>query len=137
MIPIKLNNERVPGKNIKKFFDGTPLMALIQKTCLGAVSLNEVYVYCGNPEVQKNVVNGVRYLQRPDCLDSDEVNCNDIIREFMKSVSADVYVVSHATSPFTRSGSIDICVQKVVSGEFDSRLSRKKYRSFCGKTERQ
>ena len=36
MIPIKLNNERVPGKNIKKFSDGTPLMSLIQRACMGA-----------------------------------------------------------------------------------------------------
>ena len=31
MIPIKLNNERVPGKNLKQFSDGTPLIKLIQK----------------------------------------------------------------------------------------------------------
>lgn len=24
LLPIKLNNQRVPGKNIKKFSDGTP-----------------------------------------------------------------------------------------------------------------
>ena len=31
MIPIKLNNERVPGKNLKCFSDGTPLINFIQK----------------------------------------------------------------------------------------------------------
>ena len=39
MIPIKLNNERVPGKNIKRFADGTPLMSFIQKACLGSKRL--------------------------------------------------------------------------------------------------
>lgn len=25
-VPVKLNNERLPGKNLKKFSDGTPLV---------------------------------------------------------------------------------------------------------------
>ena len=33
LIPIKLGSKRVPGKNIKPFFDGTPLMHFIQKAC--------------------------------------------------------------------------------------------------------
>ena len=28
-VPIKLNNERLPGKNLKKFSDGTPLVKII------------------------------------------------------------------------------------------------------------
>ena len=31
LIPIKLGSKRVPKKNIKPFFDGTPLMSFIQK----------------------------------------------------------------------------------------------------------
>ena len=30
-VPIKLNNERCPGKNTWRFSDGTPLMAMIQR----------------------------------------------------------------------------------------------------------
>ena len=33
-IPIKLNNERTPGKNIKRFSDGTPLMHFVQSSLL-------------------------------------------------------------------------------------------------------
>ena len=31
-VPIKLNNQRTPGKNTKKFDDGTPLITLFLKT---------------------------------------------------------------------------------------------------------
>ena len=31
LIPIKLSSERLPGKNTKPFFDGTPLMHFIQR----------------------------------------------------------------------------------------------------------
>jgi len=130
MIPIKLNNERVPGKNVKKFSDGTPLMELIQRACLGAKSVDEVYVYCSKAGIKEYLVDGVIYLQRPEYLDGNGVNCNDIIREFMKVVDADVYIASHATGPFTKSESIDICVQKVISGEYDSAFLAKKMQEF-------
>lgn len=130
MIPIKLNNERVPGKNIKKFSDGTPLMSLIQKACVGAETVDEVYVYCSNPNVKNYLLPGVKYLERPEYLDGNGVNCNDIIREFMKEVSADIYIVSHATGPFTRSESIDACVKAVQTGEFDSAFLARRLQEF-------
>lgn len=130
MIPIKLNNERVPGKNIKKFADGTPLMSLIQKACLGAKKVDEVYVYCSNPQVQDYLEPGVKYLKRPDFLDLNTSNCNDIIREFMKVVDADIYIASHATGPFTRSESIDACVEAVASGEYDSAFLARRIQEF-------
>ena len=130
MIPIKLNNERVPGKNIKCFSDGTPLMSLIQKACMGAKKVDEVYVYCSNAAVCDYLEEGVKYLERPDFLDTSAANCNDIIREFMKVVDADIYVVSHATGPFTKSESIDACVEAVESGEYDSAFLAKRIQEF-------
>lgn len=58
-IPVKLNNERVPGKNIKCFSDGTPLMALIQKTLLECNEIDEVYCYCSNKDVCDFLLEGV------------------------------------------------------------------------------
>jgi CMP-N-acetylneuraminic acid synthetase len=130
MIPIKLSSERMPGKNIKRFCDGTPMMELIQKACLGTKSVDEVYIYCSSLEVIDYLVSGALYLQRPGYLDADTVNCNDILREFIKVVDADIYVVSHATSPFTKSASIEACIRKVVSGEYDSAFHAKRIQSF-------
>lgn len=130
MIPIKMNNERVPGKNIKEFSDGTPLIKLIQKACLNAEKLNEVYVYCSSSQICTYLEPGVKYMQRPEKLDSNSANCNDIIREFIKEVEADIYVVSHATGPFTRSESIDACIDAVASGEYDSAFLAKRIQEF-------
>ena len=94
MIPIKLNNERVPGKNLKCFSDGTPLINFIQKACLNAKKVDEVYVYCSNEAVKEYLLPGVKFLRRPEFLDTSVVNCNDIIREFMKEVEADIYIAS-------------------------------------------
>lgn len=130
MIPIKLNNERVPGKNIKCFSDGTPLMKLIQKACVMADLVDEVYVYCSNEKVNDYLLPEVKFLKRPEYLDGNGINCNDIIREFMKEISADIYVVSHATGPFTQSKSIDRCISNVLNGEYDSAFLAKRMQEF-------
>lgn len=130
LLPIKLNNQRVPGKNIKRFSDGTPLMTLIQRACLKASKIDEIYVYCSDPAVQEYIISGVRFLQRPGHLDSDKVNSNDIIREFIKTIDADIYVETHATGPFTRSESIEACIDAVASGEYDSAFLAKRIQGF-------
>ena len=130
LLPIKLNNQRIPGKNTKRFSDGTPLMHLIQKACLNAKMVDEVYVYCSDESVKEYILPGVIYLQRPKSLDLDSANSNDIIREFIKSVDADIYCETHATGPFTTSKSIDKCVRAVASGEYDSAFLAKRIQEF-------
>lgn len=133
MIPVKLGSKRVEGKNTKEFFDGTPLVAFIQRACLRAASVGDVYVYCGDDAIVEYVEPGVTFVQRPKYLDGDECNCNDIIREFMKAVDADIYVVCHATGPFTKPDSIDACVRAVAGGEYDSAFLAKRMQAFLWK----
>lgn len=130
VIPIKLNNERFPGKNIQSFHDGTTIMEMIMRACLNTRLIDETYVYCSSPSIQDYVIEGVNYLNRPEYLDSNEVNANDIINEFMNVVDADIYVLSHATGPFTTSTSIEKCIEKVSSREFDSAFLAKKIQTF-------
>ena len=130
LIPIKLGSQRVPGKNTKPFFDGKPLMSFIQKACLDAVNINEVYIYCSDDAVIPYVLPGVKYLKRPKYLDGDAINANDFIREFMNSVDADIYVNAHTTSPFARPETLDELVEKVASGEYDSAFCAETIRTF-------
>lgn len=130
LIPIKLGSKRVPGKNIKPFFDGTPLMYFIQKTCLESTLIDEVYIYCSDDAVKDYVLPGVTYLKRPEFLDSDSANANDFIREFMKTVDADIYVNAHTTSPFAKVETIDDCISKVASGEYDSAFCAENIKTF-------
>lgn len=130
LIPIKLHSSRLPNKNIKPFFDGTPLMTFIQKTCLASLLIDEVYVYCSDESVRPYVVEGVKFLKRPEYLDGDNINANDFIREFMRSVNADIYVNAHTTSPFARTESINECISRVASGEYDSAFCAEAIRTF-------
>lgn len=133
LIPIKLESKRIPGKNIKLFFDGTPLMSFIQQVCLKAKNIDEVYIYCSDDAVQKFVLPGVKYLKRPQYLDGDNINANDFIREFIKKVDADIYVNAHTTSPFAKTETIEELVDKVASGEFDSAFCAEAIRTFMWK----
>lgn len=130
LIPIKLDSKRIPGKNIKPFYDGTPLMYFIQRTCLSARNIDEVYIYCADDKVKEYIIPGVNYLKRPKYLDSDNINANDFIREFMKEIDADIYVNAHATSPFAKVSTIEECVDKVASGEYDSAFCAEAIRTF-------
>lgn len=132
-IPIKLNSERVPGKNIKRLYDGTPLMSLIQEACLKTENIDEVYVYCSDDSILPYVLPGVTYLKRPAFLDGGNILATDFIREFVKTVDADIYVNAHATSPFAKSETIAELVDKVQSGEYDSALCVEELRTFMWK----
>lgn len=103
LIPIKMGSKRLPMKNIKPFFDGTPLMTFIQRVCLESELIDETYIYCSDDSVREYVLPGVKFMKRPAFLDADDKNANDIIAEFMKNVDADIYVNTHTTSPFAKS----------------------------------
>lgn len=130
LIPIKLGSKRFPEKNIQPFFDGTPLMHFIQQACLDAKIIDEVYIYCSDEAVKKYILPSVKFLKRPEYLNGDNINANDIIREFMKTVEADIYVNAHTTSPFAKPETIDDCVRHVISKKYDSAFCAEAIRTF-------
>lgn len=129
-IPIKLNNERTPGKNIKPFYDGTPLMEFVQKKLLKVKGIDNIYCYCSDDEIKKYLTKGIEFLKRPISLDSKETRCNDIIENFIKDVEADIYIMAHATSPFVTVEHIQECLDAVKSGKYDSAYAAVKMQNF-------
>jgi CMP-N-acetylneuraminic acid synthetase len=120
IVPIKLNNERLPGKNTRRFVDGTPLIQFILSALLKVSELNEIYVFCSDEAIKEYLPQGVTFLKRDTSLDRSETKGNQILEKFIDTVDADIYVLSHATAPFTKPESISKCIQNVLSGEFDS-----------------
>lgn len=125
-VPIKLNNERAPGKNIKRFDDGTPLLTHFLKTLVQVSEIDECYVFCSKEEVKDYLVPGVSFLKRPECLDTKEATPQDIIQTFMSKVDADVYLVCHCTSPFVKAERISECIRKVCIEGYDSAFTGEK-----------
>ncbi len=130
LVPIKMNNERTPGKNTKKLSDGTPLIQCILKTLTACKEIDDVYVYCSNAAIKDYLIDDVHYLKRDLKFDTATADVNDMFRTFSLEVPADIYVLAHATAPFQEPESIDRGVREVKSGKYDSALAVTKMQEF-------
>lgn len=133
VVPMKLNNRRLPQKNTKCFTNGKPLCYYILSTLLTVDEIDEVYVYCSNPEIQGFIPEGVKYLKRSESLDQDSTKINEVLSAFAYDVPSDVYVLSHATAPFISAQSIKTGIEGVLHNGYDSAFSAKKLQEFIWK----
>ena len=132
IMPIKLNNERLPGKNTMDL-GGKPLLQhqllAMQQTGLA----DEIYVYCSDEAVCPYLPEGIHFLKRPVKLDLPTSNFTQIFSTFSSTVPADIYVYVHATAPFITPQTMTECIQAVQSGEFDSAFCAVKIQDFLWK----
>lgn len=133
IVPMKLNNRRLPQKNTKNFTNGKPLCYYILSTLLKVENIDEVYVYCSNPDIQKFIPEGVHFLKRSEKFDQDTTKMNEVLQAFAKEVPADIYVMTHTTAPFITVESIKKGLNAVAFGEYDSAFAAKKLQDFLWK----
>ena len=130
VVPMKLNNSRLPNKNTKVFTNGEPLCHYILSTLLKIEKIDEVYVYCSNSEIKNYIPKGVHYLKRSENLDKDTTKMNEVLDAFAKDVEADVYLMTHTTAPFISVEAIKRGLEAVCEGGYDSAFSAKKVQDF-------
>lgn len=134
LVPVKLNNERLPGKNVKCFSDGKPLIQCILETLSNVPELDEIYVYCSNPEIKKYIPDDkIKYLKRNENLDLSTTKINEVLLAFANDVAADIYVLAHATAPFIRRERFSDGIQAVKSQKYDSAFAVTKIQDFLWK----
>ncbi len=121
-IPIKLNNQRLPGKNLLPL-NGKPTCRYIFDTINSIDTIDEKYVYCSDESIKTYMPKGLKFLKRDAYLDGFQVKGLEIIEYFIKDVDADIYVLTHVTQPFIKPSSIRKALSKVISGEYDSAFS--------------
>jgi CMP-N-acetylneuraminic acid synthetase len=129
-IPIKLNNRRLPGKNLMPL-NGRPLCDYIFETVANLDAIDEKYVYCSDEKILPYIPQDIRFLKRDAYLDGDEVKGTEIIAHFLRDVKADVYVLTHVTQPFTKSESIDTALKRVLNDGYDSAFSAAEFQDYC------
>ena len=135
-VPIKLNNERFPNKNITPFDSGKPLIYYILDTLKKTKKVDEIYVYCSSDDIIPYLPQGVKFLKREKYLDLSTTSFNEVLTTFAKKVNADVYALAHATAPFIEAKSIETGIEKVLSGDYDSALAVTKLQEFVWKDDR-
>lgn len=125
-IPIKLNNERLPGKNTM-LLNGRPTCDYIFETISNIDIIDEKYVYCSDeailPYIKPYSEKGLKFLKRDNYLDGFQIKGLEIIEKFVNDIDADIYVLTHVTQPFTKPESIIKALDKVIIGEYDSSFS--------------
>jgi CMP-N-acetylneuraminic acid synthetase len=122
-VPLKLNNDRLPNKNTKPFDNGRPLLSYIFETLTQTSGLDAIYAYCSDDSICQYLPEKVQYLSRDTELDRSETLINQVMLSFAHDVQADVYVLANATVPFLKASSIELGIDKVVNGNYDSALT--------------
>lgn len=129
-VPMKLNNERLPGKNTKCFKGGKPLLTYILSSLCAANGIDEIYAYCSSESVKQYLPRKVKFLKRSESLDTSGTLIIDVLKAFANEVDADIYVLAHATAPFIKTKTIETALERVKSGKYDSAFTVKPVREF-------
>ncbi len=130
LIPIKLNSQRLPHKNILPIA-GHPLCWHLCNTLSKVKDIDEVYVYCSDEAVTDYIPKEVIFKKRDNRIDGDEIKGFDIYRSFINEVDADVYVLAHTTSPFIKQESVENALGKILNEGYDSAFSAERVQTFA------
>ena len=134
-VPIKLNNERVPNKNLLKFYDNVHLTTYVLEKLNKVKLFDELYVYCSD----KTIINyipknsNIIFLQRPGYLDTQKATTYDIIYNFCKQIKVnktDILSMCFVTSPFLEIKTYIGCINKLVLSNYDSCFTVKRIFEF-------
>ena len=88
IMPIKLKNERLPGKNTKLLGE-KPLIQYELDNLVAIGMLDSISVYCSSDEVCRYLPEGVEFVKRPEYLDLPTSNFSQIFECFMKEKDAE------------------------------------------------
>lgn len=125
-VPIKRHSERLKDKNFR-LLAGRPLYHYIFSTLVQAPSLDSVYLYTSEPVDLFDLPKGVKYIEK----DRDNNSPMSLIKEFCLKVESDLYLLAHATTPFTRVDTVERAVAEVVSGRHDSAFTVERINTFA------
>lgn len=129
IMPIKLKNERCPGKNTR-LLGNKPLLAYELDNLKKIGLCDSISVYCSDEEIVSFLPEGVNFIKRPKFLDLPTSNFNQIFDNFMDSIDADIYVYAHATAPFITVETMKQCIEAVKSGKYDSAFCAEKLQDY-------
>lgn len=132
VMPIKLNNERCPGKNTRLLGD-KPLLRYELDNLYNTELCDSINVYCSSSDVVPFLPDYARFIKRSPSLDLPTANFNQIFSAFITEVCADIYVFAHATAPFVEVKTMAECINAVKSGEYDSAFCARKIQTFLWK----
>jgi len=128
-VPIKFYSQRLENKNFL-LLDNKPKCSHIFDTLNKVERIDEIYVYCSNSKIMNCIPNNIKLLTRSSTLDSNNTLGIELYQDFCSRVSADIYILAHATSPFISYQSINKGLDSILIDNYDSSLSVKQVNNF-------
>ena len=122
LIPVKLNSERLPNKNLKKIGKLTLIENKIIQL-LSSKKINKVYVGTNSPKIKKIVSQyNVGIIDRSDkfCGTNDSkdlFSANDMIYDFCSKIKSDIVVWAHCTNPLVNGPLYDEAINLFLKNE--------------------
>lgn len=102
LLPMKAHSARVPGKNFKKFA-GKPLFQWVLDSLLEVKGLDHIVINTDARTIleSKGLEEGKKVLirDRKQELCGDLISMNDILKDDIQAVPADLYLMTHTTNP--------------------------------------
>jgi len=131
-MPVRLNSTRIEEKSIKPL-GGRPLFCWLLSV-LDKLGI-EVHVYASECDKLEGLMDfqatNVIFTKRPEKLDGDDVKGIDIYKAFREQVPADIYLLVHCTSPFTKYTTLRKVLDPVLNGDCASSLTVEEKRTFA------
>ncbi|MCF7825300.1 MAG: acylneuraminate cytidylyltransferase family protein [Candidatus Marinimicrobia bacterium] len=128
IIPARGGSKGVPHKNIAPFL-GEPLISHSIKYALQSKLVGGVFVSTDDEQISEiSRSSGAVVIPRPADISGDTATTESAISHAIqwwqdKALTPDIIVLLQATSPLRPEGSLDIALEKFLTGGFDSLLS--------------
>jgi len=129
-VPIKENSVRLKNKNFRLLGE-KPLYFHIYNTLTHTPSIESVYLYTSEPLESFDLPSGVKYIGKDPENSEDSESAISLIQDFCNKVDSDLYLLAHATTPFTTCKTIERAIDKVISEKFDSALTVERINTFA------
>jgi CMP-N-acetylneuraminic acid synthetase len=116
-----LNTEHAIERNTINIA-GKSLINMTVDTINKVECIQDVVVYASDDSILSSFDLGAKcgFIARKKYLDSNKTTIEEIIRNFLLDSDADIVVLIHPKSPFLKHDTIQDCVDKVVSLNYDS-----------------
>jgi CMP-N-acetylneuraminic acid synthetase len=127
LLPMKANSERVKGKNFRDF-GGKPLFKWVLDTLLSVAEIDLIVINTDARHIlaEYGLIDNERILirDRNEEICGDLISMNLIIKDDIKNIDSDIYLMTHTTNPFLSRHSVQAAIEKfqttVKAGVADS-----------------
>lgn len=124
LMPMKGISERVPNKNMK-LFNGKPLYHYVLNSLLKSKYINLIVINTDSEilksDIIKNFKKNVLVTDRHQNLIGNYISMNDVLKQDIENIDADIYIQTHSTNPLLKIETIDDAIKKKI--EFEEKNS--------------